>query len=534
MKKIMISVLFFVICVFTLSSFAYESFFDSLKLNSKYVVVKVENNKIYSDFGKVNGATKGLPVKVFEKGEVIKHPVTGEILGSTMKLICDGQIDEVFDKFSVIKIKSCKSNPELGDIVKVNLEDTEFYLNVDEHVDEYFKRFIQEDIKDNNLKMVTNRDDADIIVNVNKIYKGKFSVSLINKTGEVFYSKIVEESEPIYNSGNFKVSKSYDLKHPIYTITYGKIKDNEKRSLIGADENDVYLLNVDGEKVDEIKILDDFDRIINIETADINNNGLDEIYVVDYPSIGKLNTSIYEYKNGKFVKVGDLKAFVRTYYINNKPYLVAQQAHFEYLVRGKIHFVEFDNNKFVLGTKLNNPKQFNLYGYLHKKDADYYIDKDGTFYKYKNGRVLSVADKLGVYANTFLTSLGLEKGDQEKDLFAKGSGDEYRAFQLDEKDEKKLFSFSPKTRLFYFNNFLYGFINISQYGFVANDLIIKNSVIFQCDTSTNTCNNIGGTLDKFVSDIFIFEDTYGEYNIFSVSYKKGFMTEKSKIYVLKY
>lgn len=69
------------------------------------VVLKVDGNKVYIDLGAQYGVEVGQEFKIFVEGELIKHPVTGEIMGTdriekgTLKVV------DVLNAMSVCELK---------------------------------------------------------------------------------------------------------------------------------------------------------------------------------------------------------------------------------------------------------------------------------------------------------------------------------------------------------------------------------------------------------------------------------------------
>lgn len=78
-------------------------------------VLKVDGDRLTIDLGHRNGVKKGLKCHVFREGEGIIHPVTKEVIRSVDE-ICEMQITEVFDAYSIGTITKSKSGyPATGD-----------------------------------------------------------------------------------------------------------------------------------------------------------------------------------------------------------------------------------------------------------------------------------------------------------------------------------------------------------------------------------------------------------------------------------
>jgi len=72
-------------------------------------VIKVEGGSIYIDIGSNLGLRKGMKAIVYREGEVITHPVTGEVLGKKISEIGEILLTEVFDKMA-----SCRQVESVG------------------------------------------------------------------------------------------------------------------------------------------------------------------------------------------------------------------------------------------------------------------------------------------------------------------------------------------------------------------------------------------------------------------------------------
>ncbi len=68
---------------------------------AKGYVVKTSGTQIWLDLTAADGAVPGRGFQVYEAGEDLKHPVTGEQLGKSERKLAEGKIEEVSEKFSV-------------------------------------------------------------------------------------------------------------------------------------------------------------------------------------------------------------------------------------------------------------------------------------------------------------------------------------------------------------------------------------------------------------------------------------------------
>jgi len=77
------------------------------------MVIQVKGNEIYADFGSFKRIKKEMRFIVFQQGEVIKHPVTGKVLGSETKELGVATVVSVLEDMSIGKLIA---DFEIGDI----------------------------------------------------------------------------------------------------------------------------------------------------------------------------------------------------------------------------------------------------------------------------------------------------------------------------------------------------------------------------------------------------------------------------------
>jgi len=266
--------------------------------------------------------------------------------------------------------------------------------------------------------------------------------------------------------------------------------------IVGSSKNHIHIYTIENEAITKETEFGSFDNIVNIEVADLNNNGYYEVFIVDYPFAGKLISYVYEYDGQAFVKKATLPYLVRSFVIEGEPYIIGQRQHFEYLARGNIFTVVYEDGTYKEGITFDTPEGFKLYGFYTEGADTIYISDDGKIMKAK-GRSLvdETPSSIGSYINTFQTQLGAFEGRERKDLF-KVRGDD--AFKFREDETKLVFEFSPKSRLFKYNNFLYAFINIPITSFIESKLVITASKILQIGLDSMVVNYVGGDISKIV------------------------------------
>lgn len=514
---------------------AYESIFKDLALKKDFYVIRVRPNQIYTDIGRDQGAFKGLKINIYRQMEEIKHPITGELLGITKDKICTGRITEVFQRYSVAET-NCK-NAKVKDIANVDL-DISVYVLYKNEVEEYFKRLVENDVASQNFSLANSLQDADLILEVAKVYRGEYSTNLKTKNDIVIATNIIKEEEKLTSEGQFKDRKKYDVDEFLRSISVADVDKDNIEEIVGSSKTSIYIYTIDNETIKKKTHFGKFDNIVNIEVADLNDDGYYEIFVVDYPYAGKLTTYVYEYDGQAFVKKATLSYFVRSFIVEGEPYIIGQRQHFEYLARGNIFTVVFEDGDYKEGITFDAPEGYKLYGFYTEGADAIYIDDDGKILKAEGRKVVDQTPaSIGKYINTFQTQLGTLEGSKRKDLFNERADD---AFRFREDTKKLVFEFSPKSRLFKYNNFLYAFINIPITSFIESKLVVTASKILQIGLDSMIVNYVGGNISKNTYDMYMKVNDFGEYYFYVLESNStlvdiGFLgSGKSSIVVLKF
>ena len=74
--------------------------YNDIPLVEGYVISASPTGEIMLDIGTAKGMRKGMKVVVYKEGDVIKHPVTGEVLGSKKTMVGELLLTEVQEKMS--------------------------------------------------------------------------------------------------------------------------------------------------------------------------------------------------------------------------------------------------------------------------------------------------------------------------------------------------------------------------------------------------------------------------------------------------
>ena len=516
--------------LFSFNASTYESVFKDFEMEQDYYVIKVDDKIIYTDFGKEKGSFVGLPLNIYKQADVIKHPITGEVLGVTKKKICSGVVSQVYDKFSLIKA-NCK-DVKIKDIVS-NDTNLNVFLDIQPEVDDYFVRFVENDIRANNYKIVDNMNSAELIVEVKKLYRDEFSIIARVKNGNILISKVEKEKTDVMDTSQFKDRKKYDINKLLKSISVGDVDGDGKGDIVASSKNKVYIYNENGEQLEEKYSFGNFKNIINIEIADINSNGFSEIFVVDYGKTGDVHTHVYELKDNTYIDIAKLQYFVRGVISDGSAVIIGQKQHFEYLTRGEIFTLIYDNGEYRQGMLLDSPGNFKLYGFFSSGDKSLYINDNGFLQKSKGKTIVdSTSNSLGTYMNVFESYYGRTEGAKRKDLFHEKDD---AVFKMRDSEKKVIFEFSPKSRFFKYGDDLFGFINTPVTSFVETSLAVRSSEVLQINIDNLLVKSVGGELSRDVVDMYMKRDSFGEYYFYMLESREGIISGgSSTLEVLKY
>jgi TolB-like protein len=92
--------------------------YNELPLVEGYVV-KAEPSLLYIDIGSDKGIRKGSKCVAFREGEEIKHPITGEVLGSKVTRLGELVVVAVYERMSAVKVTEKEGDINVGDKVVV-------------------------------------------------------------------------------------------------------------------------------------------------------------------------------------------------------------------------------------------------------------------------------------------------------------------------------------------------------------------------------------------------------------------------------
>ncbi|TDX51622.1 hypothetical protein [Orenia marismortui] len=457
MRKIVIILCLFIVIVITNGVYADNNdiinkkladaatnLFDDIKLYKGYVV-KIEQNKVYINLGYPK-VERGDKFTVIKEGEVLKDPITQNILGKIEMEVSEIRIDQVrkdysrgenIDSFSKLQV-------EVGDKVIanklrklsiLNLNKSDKFAKLSKKLLNYFESYLKTGqkiklsksdelkklVEGLELKEELNQDDIDLIIDKLKLdFLMTFDISEVSNSILIYiqlYSKnpkAMVKEELITISKDNRLIKYYlnqSNKDQLRLIHQSEALDLLSSSLAVGDINNdsqaEIILNskdslksftyqtknlIEGNTIDNYKRTkyDDYKLVI----GDLRHNGRNEIFFEGFNQLFNLewNGEKYENKLLEGFSRNRPKAIVK---LNNKKYLITRD------YRNKLKFNIWQDNKyktdFELTVKNNEGYRVVLGDIDHDKEKEVVLTAYGGEGTYR----IKVYDLSGSLEYTF-------------------------------------------------------------------------------------------------------------------------------------
>jgi len=421
MKKL----IFILVLMIPLAAFArFEklvSDIDTMFAKMSGYVVSAEGDAVYTDLGREKGVYNGMVLKVYRENEPIIHPITGEVLGNKKIYVGDLKITDVQDKFSSGVLTAQQRAPQKGDIVIVTPP-----VDVTVSISEMPKRLevlLREDLgKANNIVV---KDKARLGISFIQKEEGGIDYKITDSvTKSVIYSKYfsdsdTQEGQSINSTKDILTGKPIDKAYK--SMAVGHVKNDDKIYIVTAADKAVDFYTFDGKGFASAGSIDAKLRDVqHVEVADLNGNGIEEIFVVTVVDDVYIKTKVFEFDGKKYKEIEDNIPFIlRTAYVRGVKKIVAQRIGQDGTYLGNVQELVWRNGKYERGQVVSPAKGINVYGFGY---AD--IDGDGT------DEVFNINDdyKIDVYNGTVKKYTSVEEFGQTPYFFT---------MELEKEDEFK-------------------------------------------------------------------------------------------------
>lgn len=282
---------------------------------TKGYVLKVEDTQVWLDLTAADGAAPGRGFQVYEEGEDLKHPVTGEQLGKAEKMVVEGKIEDVSEKHSRGRIAESVRGLSTGQRAR--------------------------------LTPVVAPPPAAAPAPASTRRPGEAELRAPRTRGAAFPFVITAMAVADFDgSGAKQVVLADDKAFRLYAYPAA-----------------------------EHKVLAQFDipgtgaRILSLEASDLDGNGKAELFVSIYnEGFRRLETSVFALEEGKWAKKADLPLLVRAHQnAKGEPTLASQQIQDDKTFPfGAVYPLVYKDGKYVQGRPKLNPKRADwLYGFSY-------------------------------------------------------------------------------------------------------------------------------------------------------------------------
>ncbi|MDP3543584.1 MAG: VCBS repeat-containing protein [Elusimicrobiota bacterium] len=284
----------------------------SAAVPAKGYVVKTSGTQIWLDLTAADGAAPGRGFAVYEEGEDIKHPVTGEQLGKAERKLAEGKLEEVADKFSVGRLGEPAPHVQAGARARL-----------------------------------TSPAPAPPAAPASSRLPGEAELRGPRTRGAAFPYVITAMAVADFDgSGAKQVVLSDDKAFRLYAYPAAEHKVLAQIDIPGTGA-----------------------RILSLEAADLDGNGKAELFVSIYnEGFRRLETSVFALEEGKWAKKADLPLLVRAHQnAKGEPSLASQQIQDDKTFPfGAVYPLVYKDGKYAQGRPKLNPKRADwLYGFSY-------------------------------------------------------------------------------------------------------------------------------------------------------------------------
>lgn len=363
--KILPFTLFFILFIFN-NSYAdknINSFADSLNLWSKNLqgsVTSVSNNNIRVKLNKQNKIVKGTVFNVTRFGEELINPVTNKSLGRKVHTIGTFTVTSS-DNLNLSGIYKGSSKARVGDKVVIKLP-VNVTTKINSKNDLFRAELLYAVFKDGNF-IESEKSDYQIVCNEETSRNVNCSLNF-KGNADIITSSITIENKNKLDISNMAINNR-KIKENAISVAIGKPFGDDKGVFVAvAEKKSITFYEYDNGELDKYKTLEgDFDDVVNIELVDVNNNGIDEVYISNLKYGTRVESYVYEYKDDDFnLEISREPYLFRTYYVDGEKVLMAQVFENGDFTSSIMEY-KYRDELYSIGDKLGSLSGLRLYNY---------------------------------------------------------------------------------------------------------------------------------------------------------------------------
>jgi len=400
-------------------------------------VIGLEQERVLLDLGAKDQVIPGLELQVYREGQEFKHPYTGQILGKLDRDVGRVRILEVHPNFSAAEIiqQTEGTMVQQGDHVRVTSARVILALpNVDvsdvagantrsvtrDLINALVKTGRFEVMNDQRIRAALQEEkiptpdqftDPAVLqalwkrLRVSAVLLSKLSlmekavtwdvqvISTVRGDSITLASAEVKGASPKLGSasgrggGSFAGGReapridqvafgSQEIPFRAQAMAAGELTGDGTMKVAITDGQRIYIYSLEKTGIKQVWSYAGrtSDNVIALDAADINGNGVAEIFVTNYAysrggstqTSGRLQSYVLEYRQGKFEKIWDeASLYFRVLEgPDGRPQLYGQAAGLDTPFEGPVRQYLWQGNRYAPGTAVLLPKQFNtIYGF---------------------------------------------------------------------------------------------------------------------------------------------------------------------------
>ncbi len=330
-------------------------------------VVSVEGPAIYLDLTTKNGIAIGSQLQVYREGKELKHPVTGQVLGTVEEDIGLIQVTKLHENYSVAELISLEAGKSILPADRVKWVGSSSNLTASSE----------------NVPLISSADKApeppktmDLSVHpedVNQNPPPEASETGVLPTTQQ-PSENRTEAPPEEKSVDGKVkefSRSEELPFEIRGVAIGDVYGDGNQEIVVANVHDLLIYRFLKEEKGQVFLETlqkiegtKFESLLSLGVADINRNGKEEIFVTSFEK-NRLNSFVLEYQAGGFRRIAEnLSLFLRVLKDPGQPpQLLAQPLGIDTPYFGKVLVYGWQDGRYQKIHELPLPEKVNIYGF---------------------------------------------------------------------------------------------------------------------------------------------------------------------------